>query len=57
MQGHEHDVSGLAFMPTTGDLLFSGSRDATIKIWDTNTGFCLCTLKGHEDWIRGLSIN
>jgi platelet-activating factor acetylhydrolase IB subunit alpha len=29
----------------------------TIKMWDTNTGFCVATFQGHEEWVRGITIN
>ena len=28
-----------------------------IKFWDINGGNCKNTLKGHEDWVRGISLN
>jgi len=37
-----------------GNFLASGSRDKTIKIWETATGVCIATLVGHDNWIRGL---
>ena len=38
--------------------MVSCSRDQTIKIWDTNSGYCLHTLReGHSDWIRKVSFN
>ena len=37
--------------------LISGSRDKTIRMWDIATGQCLCVLKGHDDWIRGLKFH
>ena len=40
-----------------GDFLVSCSRDETIKLWDTNTGYCVSTVKGHSDWIREVAIN
>jgi platelet-activating factor acetylhydrolase IB subunit alpha len=37
-----------------GPFLASGSRDKTVKIWDTATGLCLFTLIGHDNWVRGI---
>ena len=34
--------------------MISGSFDKSIKIWDINTGICLKTLRGHEDYITCL---
>ena len=51
-------MSAVEFLPPGGDLLVSCSRDQTIKLWDTNTGYCLQTLRdGHSDWIRKVTVN
>ena len=58
LQGHEHEVSCVEFLPPAGDFLFSCSRDQSIKMWDLNSGFCVQTLKdAHGDWIRKVSLN
>jgi len=44
------------FLPPNGDQIVSASRDKTIKIWETSTGYCQKTLRGHEDWVRALAI-
>jgi platelet-activating factor acetylhydrolase IB subunit alpha len=56
LQGHEHEVSSVEFMPG-GDFLLSSSRDHTIKMWDTNSGYCVQTIKGHTDWVKRVAIN
>lgn len=38
LQGHDHNVSSVTFLPT-GDFLISSSRDKTIKIWEVATGY------------------
>ena len=35
----------------------SCSRDNTIKMWDTNSGYCVQTIHAHSDWIRKIAIN
>src|SRR5688572_27777591 len=35
----------------SGGFLASGSRDKTIKIWETATGICITTLIGHDNWV------
>lgn len=37
MHGHDHNVTGVAFMPN-GDFVISASRDKTIKMWEVTTG-------------------
>lgn len=36
--------------------LLSASRDATVKVWDVETGFCDQTLSDHSDWVRCLAV-
>ncbi|KAJ1551077.1 protein with putative role during mitosis, partial [Cladochytrium tenue] len=40
-----------------GQYLASGSRDKTIKIWDSTTGQCLFTFTGHDNWVRALAFH
>lgn len=37
-----------------GVYVATGSRDKTIKLWDTLSGQCLRTFVGHDNWIRAL---
>ncbi|KAI7861829.1 putative platelet-activating factor acetylhydrolase ib alpha subunit [Spinellus fusiger] len=39
--------------PVPGHYLATGSRDKTIKLWDSS-GQLLHTLVGHDNWVRGL---
>ena len=39
------------------NLLFSGSRDKTIKLWNCDNGVCLISFIGHDNWVRGLSVH
>ncbi|ERT00973.1 nuclear distribution protein PAC1 [Sporothrix schenckii ATCC 58251] len=55
LAGHDHSVSAVRFIPSTGNWLVSASRDHTLKIWDVNTGFCLQTLQGHTAWVRDVA--
>jgi platelet-activating factor acetylhydrolase IB subunit alpha len=59
LPGHDHSVSAVRFIPSgaagapaSGNLLISASRDATLRIWDVSTGYCLKTLRGHSAWVR-----
>jgi len=40
-----------------GNFLASGSRDKSIKIWETATGLCVITLIGHDNWIRAVEFH
>jgi len=53
--GHDGPIWSMA---SSGDLLFSGSSDHTIKIWDTLANFtCLKTLQGHEGMVLALCVH
>ncbi|KAI9035104.1 nuclear distribution protein nudF [Aspergillus affinis] len=56
LQGHDHIVSAVKFMPS-GDLLLSASRDEDIRVWDVTTGFCVRTINGHAGWVRDISLS
>ena len=48
LQGHDHNVSSICFMPS-GDFLISSSRDKTLKMWEVATGYVpLVTGPGYE---------
>ncbi|KIM79589.1 hypothetical protein PILCRDRAFT_73886 [Piloderma croceum F 1598] len=53
-------IRELAGLPNTdrstrpGSFVASGSRDKTIKLWDTQSGQMLRNFPGHNNWIRAL---
>jgi len=47
-----HDGTGTDGKSLPGPFLASASRDKEIKIWEVNTGVCLFTLVGHDNWVR-----
>ena len=53
MKGHSDYVFSVAYSPD-GKRIISGSRDQTIKIWDTNTGECLKTLGEHSNSVNSV---
>ncbi|MBQ2303656.1 MAG: TIR domain-containing protein [Bacteroidales bacterium] len=50
LTGHSDRVRSVAASPD-GKYLASGSRDITLKIWDTKSGECIRTLEGHSDYM------
>lgn len=62
LPGHDHSVSAVRFIPSgaagamsSGNLLVSVSRDRTLRIWDSTTGYCVKTIRGHADWVRSVA--
>lgn len=48
-------VAAAAAVPTGGGLyLASGSRDRSVRIWETATGVCVKVLQGHDNWVSGV---
>ena len=46
----------MAYSPD-GKTLASGSDDATIRLWDVETGEEKSTLTGHTDWVRSVAYS
>ena len=55
LPGHDHSVSAVRFVSPSGNLLVSASRDKSLRIWDVLTGYCVKTIRGHNDWVRDVS--
>jgi platelet-activating factor acetylhydrolase IB subunit alpha len=60
--GHDHSVSAVRFISSgaagssySGNLLVSASRDKTIRVWDSSTGYCVRILQGHTEWVRDVT--
>jgi WD40 repeat protein len=51
--GHRAPVTRVLFHPIFS-LMISASEDATVKIWDFETGDFERTLKGHTDSVQDL---
>lgn len=55
LTGHEDGVLALALSPQD-NVIVSGSRDRTIRIWSMADGTCVRTLVGHARSVRELAI-
>lgn len=53
--GHSGPVWAVRFDPDR-ERLISGGYDATIKLWQMQTGRTLATLRGHEGWVNCLEL-
>ena len=55
LEGHKDKVSSVCITPD-GKRAVSGSRDATLRLWDFESGRCIKTLEGHTDEVESVSI-
>ena len=53
--GHSGPVWACA-MTSDNKVIFSGSEDKTLKMWDAETQECLHTFEGHANTINGLDV-
>jgi WD40 repeat protein len=53
-KGHRRYIYSLVISPT--GLLFSGSGDSTIKVWNTKDGKCINTLESHKGSVMALAL-
>ena len=56
IEGHMDLVFSVAFDPQ-GRALASGSRDDTVKLWETRSGTLLRTLKGHKHTVWSVAFD
>lgn len=56
LQGHRDSITRVIFHPVF-NLVCSSSEDATIKIWDYESGDFEKTLKGHTDSVQDLAFD
>jgi WD40 repeat protein/serine/threonine protein kinase len=49
-------VVSLAFSPT-GELLAAGTANGEVRLWRTDTGRPLLTLKGHTNWVQSVAFS
>lgn len=56
LSGDRSPVTGVTFHPVF-DVMVSASEDATINVWDYETGDFERTLEGHTDSVRDISFD
>jgi WD40 repeat protein len=56
LRGHAGAVTGVAF-DREGKRMASGSADATVRIWDADSGQTLRTLRGHSARVDGVAFS
>lgn len=39
-----------------GDLVVSGSRDGSLRVWEVDDGSCKHVLTGHTDYVLGVKL-
>ncbi|KAF2157117.1 WD40 repeat-like protein [Myriangium duriaei CBS 260.36] len=55
ISGHGDSILSAQFSPVTSTRLATGSGDNMARIWDTETGTPLHTLKGHAGWVLAVA--
>ncbi|MEM9907532.1 MAG: NB-ARC domain-containing protein [Cyanobacteria bacterium P01_D01_bin.44] len=57
LKGHKTGtITGISFSQD-GKLLASSSMDSTVRLWDIQTGNCLKTLMGQEQWFWTVAVS
>ncbi len=54
--GHTDSVLSVAYSPD-GKQIVSGSKDNTIKIWNSEIGAEIRTLEGHSSWVNSVAFS
>ncbi|KAJ5164893.1 uncharacterized protein N7500_006723 [Penicillium coprophilum] len=54
LQGHEHIVSAVRFIPS-GGLLASADKDESVRLWNVANGYCVTAIQGHTGWVGAIS--
>lgn len=57
LRGHEHTISSIKFSIDSPEILYSVSRDTTVRSWNVIEGNCTRSFVAHSDWVRDLDIS
>lgn len=55
LAGHTGEITTCVLSPDS-ELIVSGGRDRTLRVWDARTGAMLSSLVGHDDWVSGAAF-
>lgn len=57
LRGHTGGVRDLSTFDSTdfGPVVVTGSGDATVRLWDIESGSCLRVLSKHDDWVEAVA--
>jgi WD40 repeat protein len=55
LEGHKKTVTSVAFA-REGDLIVSGSEDATVRLWDSRTGEAIHEFTGHRKPVHSVAV-
>jgi len=56
LKGHTDGIYGISFSPD-GNMIVSGGKDNTVKVWDTKSGALIETISGHEGWVWSVAFS
>ena len=56
MKGHHDDLNAVILSPNNL-LVASAANDNLIKIWSLNNGECICTLQGHNEHVKCITMD
>eukprot|EP00449_Zooxanthella_nutricula_P006926 CAMPEP_0198501518 /NCGR_PEP_ID=MMETSP1462-20131121/8757_1 /TAXON_ID=1333877 /ORGANISM="Brandtodinium nutriculum, Strain RCC3387" /LENGTH=481 /DNA_ID=CAMNT_0044230565 /DNA_START=30 /DNA_END=1477 /DNA_ORIENTATION=- len=56
LNGHTNSVGAMDRVASAPNLLATGSRDCTVRIWDLNADTSM-VLRGHKHWIHGVRFS
>jgi WD40 repeat protein len=56
MEGHTGAINSVAFSPD-GKRLVTASNDGTVKLWDTDSGEDVLTLRGHTSGVKSVAFS